>query len=168
MREDRGVEEIGKAEESFQILLVEDDNAHAMIVMRSFERLGFSGGIDWVRDGNAALDYLRRRGTEEAVLPRLAILDLRLPKVDGHQVLSEMKSSERLKTIPVVVLTTSTNEEDLQKARSHQVNGYLTKPLRLEELQKIVEEVKDTGSNVTGALDPPETDEGSYVLVEER
>jgi hypothetical protein len=144
MREDRGVEETGKAEESFRILLVEDENAHAMLIMRSFGRLGLSGGrIDWVRDGKAALDYLRRREAQEAALPRLVILDLRLPKVDGHQVLSEMKGSERLRSIPVVVLTTSTNGEDLRKACSHQVNGYLTKPPRLEELQRTLDEVKN-------------------------
>jgi hypothetical protein len=168
MSEYSGSEEVWKADDPFLILLVEDDKAHAMIVMRSFERLGFSGGIDWVRDGKAALNYLQRRVTEEAVLPRLVILDLRLPKVDGHQVLSEMKGSERLRSIPVVILTTSTNEGDLQKARSHHVNGYLTKPLRLDELQRIVEEVKITVSNGIDTLTPPGPDEGSYVPVEEK
>lgn len=142
------------AQDPFTILLVEDDKAHGMLIMRAFERLGFSERIDWVRDGKAALDYLRRRETEGAVLPRLVILDIRLPKLDGHYVISEMKRSERLRMIPVVVLTTSTNKKDLQKAHNHQVNSYLTKPLRLEELQRILEEGKITGSNVTGTLKP--------------
>jgi len=77
-----------------------------------------------------------------ARLPELVMLDLRLPKLDGHQVLREMKSSKRLKMIPVVVLTTSTSDEDLKKAYSCHVNSYLTKPLNFDDLQKTVEEIK--------------------------
>ena len=126
--------------EPFLVLLVEDNSSHAMLIMRTFERLGFAGKIDWVRDGRAALEYLHAR--EMARLPELVMLDLRLPKLDGHQVRREMKSSKRLKMIPVVVLTTSTSDEDLKKAYSCHVNSYLTKPLNFDDLQKTVEEIK--------------------------
>jgi CheY-like chemotaxis protein len=129
--------------ESFLILLVEDNNAHAMLIMRAFERLGFSGKIDWVKDGRAALDYLHEQEIMvEGILPQLVMLDLRLPKLDGHEVLREMKRSDRLKIIPVVVLTTSTSKDDLKKAYSNHVNSYLTKPLSFDDLQKTVEEIK--------------------------
>lgn len=126
--------------EPFLILLVEDNDSHAMLIMRTFERLRSKGKIDWVRDGRAALDYLRER--EMTGLPKLVMLDLRLPKLDGHEVLREMKSSKRLRMIPVVVLTTSTSDEDLKKAYSNHVNSYLTKPLNFEDLHKTVKEIK--------------------------
>jgi CheY-like chemotaxis protein len=141
--EDRGSGDIKMGYESFLILLVEDNNAHAMLIMRAFERLGFSGKIDWVKDGRAALDYLHEQEIMgEGILPQLVMLDLRLPKLDGHEVLREMKRSDRLKIIPVVVLTTSTSKDDLKKAYSNHVNSYLTKPLSFDDLQKTVEEIK--------------------------
>lgn len=144
MSEDLDSGDVRGAQDPFTILLVEDDKAHGMLIMRAFERLGFSERIDWVRDAKAALDYLREReGRGEDFMPRLVILDLRLPKLGGHEVLSEMKRSERLRMIPVVVLTTSTSEDDLQKAYSNHVNSYLSKPLRLEDLQRTVEEIKE-------------------------
>ena len=140
MSEDQEPEDISGPYESFLILLVEDNNSHAMLIMRTFERLGFAGKIDWVRDGRAALDYLHEH--EMKGLPKLVMLDLRLPKLDGHEVLREMKSSKRLKMIPVVVLTTSTSDEDLKMAYSHHVNSYLTKPLSFDDLHKMIGEIK--------------------------
>jgi len=143
MGKEQGSEDVRTVDESFLILLVEDNNAHAMLIMRTFERLGFSGKIDWVKDGRAALNYLHEHEIMgEGILPKLVMLDLRLPKLDGHEVLREMKSSERLKIIPVVVLTTSTSDDDLKKAYSNHVNSYITKPLSFDDLQKTVEEVK--------------------------
>jgi len=140
MREDHESGDVLIPYEPFLVLLVEDNNSHAMLIMRTFERLGFSGKIDWVRDGKAALDYLHER--EMFCLPKLVMLDLRLPKLDGYEVLREMKSSKQLREIPVVVLTTSTSDEDLKRAYSHHVNSYLTKPLSFDDLHKTVEEIK--------------------------
>jgi len=140
MSEDQESEAVPASEEPFLILLVEDNHSHAMLIMRTFERLGFAGKIDWVRDGRAALDYLHER--EMRGLPKLVMLDLRLPKLDGHEVLREMKSSQRLKIVPVVVLTTSTSDEDLKMAYSNHVSSYLTKPLSFDDLHKTVEEIR--------------------------
>ena len=140
MSEDQEPGAISTSNEPFLILLVEDNNSHAMLIMRTFERLGFAGKIDWVKDGRAALDYLHEH--EMIGLPKLVMLDLRLPKLDGHEVLREMKSSQRLKVIPVVVLTTSTSDEDLKKAYSYHVNSYLTKPLSFDDLHKMITEIK--------------------------
>lgn len=140
MSEDQELSEVLTPDEPFLVLLVEDNSSHAMLIMRTFERLGFSGKIDWVRDGRAALDYLHER--EMSFLPKLVMLDLRLPKLDGHEVLREMKCSKQLREIPVVVLTTSTSDEDLKRAYSHHVNRYLTKPLSFDDLRKTVEEIK--------------------------
>lgn len=125
------------------ILLVEDNCAHAMLIMRTFERLGVTGKIDWVKDGREALDYLHEHDEEEMDhLPKLVILDLRLPKLDGHEVLREIKRSDKLRIIPVVILTTSTSDDDILKAYFNYANSYLTKPLGFDDLQKIIEEMK--------------------------
>jgi len=144
MIEDEGSGDLWAADDSFRILLVEDNYAHAALIMRAFERLGLSGKIDWVKDGKAALDYLYEREiADETALPKLVMLDLRLPKLDGHEVLREMKRSESLRVIPVVVLTTSTSDYDLKTAYSNYVNSYLTKPLSFDDLQKTIEDVKN-------------------------
>jgi hypothetical protein len=135
--------DVREAEDPFTILLVAVNNAHAMLIMRAFERLGFTGRIEWLRDGKAALDYLRLHEGGGRNLPRMVLLDLRLPKVDGHEVLSQIKSSERLRAIPVVVLTTSTSDDDLRQAYSNHVNSYLIKPLSFEDLKRTVEEIKE-------------------------
>ncbi|MEX1024173.1 MAG: response regulator [Planctomycetota bacterium] len=114
-------------------LLVEDDDDHAEIVMRTLTSHNASRRIDRVRDGVEALRYLRNQSPFEATpVPDLVLLDLSLPRVDGHQVLEELKSDEDLRRIPVVVLTTSSAAADKEKAYSNHVNSYLVKPMDFE------------------------------------
>lgn len=127
------------------ILLVEDDEAHAMLIMRAFEDAKVANKIYWVSDGKEALDYLFRRGkyagNGKSPRPDLILLDLRLPKLNGHEVLKEIKNSGDLKHIPVVVLTTSQSEVDIAKAYSNYVNSYLVKPIDFGEFSAIVQEL---------------------------
>ncbi len=124
------------------ILLVEDDPAHATLIKRTFERVGITGNIDWVKDGEAAIEYLHhRQDSETDMFPKLIILDLRLPKLDGHEVLQKIKGSDLLKAIPVVILTTSTNKEDILKAYDNYANSYLVKPVDFGKLQDTIEEI---------------------------
>mgnify|MGYP000915209772 CR=1 FL=1 len=115
------------------VLLVEDNDDHAELVMRNFERLDFPCTIRHVRDGEAALDYIFRRGAYADLagspLPSLILLDLRLPRVDGLSVLKEIKSSDELRVIPVVVLTSSQSDNDICSAYQNHVNSFLVKPL---------------------------------------
>lgn len=115
------------------ILLVEDNEAHAELVMRGLADHRISNRIIHVADGEAALDYLNRQGQftdpETCPTPDLILLDLRLPKVDGLEVLREIKETEALRTIPVVVLTTSEAERDVAQAYKHFANSYLVKPV---------------------------------------
>lgn len=115
------------------ILLVEDDPAHAEIVIRNFKDFNMANLIIHVEDGQAALDYLYRRGKfsdpETSPTPHLVLLDLRLPKVDGLEVLKEVKSDRKLHLIPVVILTTSAAETDRLKAYDYHANSYLVKPV---------------------------------------
>ena len=120
------------------ILLVEDDATHAMLIMRTFERLDLPVDLDWVKDGEEALNYLHKHKDErDHRVPNLIILDLRLPKLDGHEVLREIRQSEELSAIPVVILSTSKVDEDILKAYTNRANGYLVKPVDFYKLQEM-------------------------------
>ena len=116
--------------EAITILLVEDDAAHAEIVRRNLEQSHLANRLVHVGDGQQALDYLRRTGRfPDAARPGLILLDLRLPRVDGLEVLREIKEDADLASIPVVVLTTSAAESDVAQAYSYRANSYLVKPV---------------------------------------
>lgn len=128
--------------EPFQILLVEDDPAHAEIVRRNLEDFRVANRIVHVTDGQAALDYLFRQGEwtdpETSPRPGMVLLDLRLPKVDGMEVLARVKADPDLKSIPVVILTTSSTEADKARAYACQANSYLVKPVELQQFTELM------------------------------
>jgi CheY-like chemotaxis protein len=119
------------------ILLVEDDLAHAEIVRRNFEEFRMANRLIHVADGQAALDYLYRReqfsDPELSPRPELILLDLRLPRVEGLEVLKTIKADHDLSCIPVVVLTTSAAEKDVVRAYDSHANSYLVKPVDLPQ-----------------------------------
>jgi CheY-like chemotaxis protein len=127
------------------LLLCEDDPDHAELVFRSLRHLPLSHRIYHVEDGEAALDYLFRRGsyTDPQLSPRphVVLLDLRMPKVDGLQVLEQIKASDELHRIPAVVLTTSDAEADVQRAYTLRANSYLVKPLELGRFAQMMQEL---------------------------
>lgn len=128
--------------EPLTILLVEDNPDHAELVIRNMEDFKVANRIVHVDDGEAALNYLY--GKDEYAdrkrfpLPHLMLLDLRLPKLDGLQVLKEVKGSETLRALPVVVLTTSDAEMDLAMAYEYHANSYLTKPVDFNDFSKLL------------------------------
>jgi CheY-like chemotaxis protein len=119
--------------EPLVILLVEDEPAHAEIVRRNFEDSRLANRLIHVEDGQTALDYLYRKGEftdpHKSPVPNMILLDLRLPGVDGLEVLKQVKSDRKLHHIPVVVLTTSAAETDMVKAYDYHANSYLVKPV---------------------------------------
>jgi two-component system response regulator len=125
-----------------KILLVEDDPAHAEIVRRNLGDFRVANQIVHVEDGQAALDYLFRQGayTDPTSSPRpdLILLDLRLPKVDGLEVLDRLKASDELSLIPTIVLTTSSAETDLLNAYSRGAVSYLVKPVDFDKFTKLM------------------------------
>ena len=128
--------------EPLTILLVEDNPDHAELVMRNMSNFQVANRIVHVEDGEAALDYLFGRGAytdrQRYSLPHLMLLDLRLPKVDGLQVLKEVKSDPGLRTVPVVILTTSDAERDMAKAYEFHANSYLTKPVDFADFSRLL------------------------------
>ncbi len=126
------------------ILLVEDNKADIRLVEEALKNSTISHRIIIVRDGVDAMAYLRRTGDyQEAIRPDLIILDLNLPKKDGREVLAEIKVDPQLKRIPVIVLTTSRNEDDVDRSYELNANCYITKSRNLSQLFAIVKRIEE-------------------------
>jgi len=127
-----------------EILLVEDDPADAELTTRSLQRHEGAAKIVIARDGAEALDYLFCRGPfsarDASHLPRAVLLDLKLPRVSGHDVLKAIKTDERTRCIPVIVMTSSNLEKDLVECYRRGVNSYIQKPVDLSNFQETVKQ----------------------------
>jgi CheY-like chemotaxis protein len=127
------------------VLFAEDDRSHARLVLRGLEAAPPPKQIVHVRDGRSTLDYLRRQGHYRAEAdsprPNLIILDLRLPMVDGFEVLEQIKSTEELTEIPVVVLSTSAAESDISRAYQLHANSYIVKPDDYEAFLRLMDDL---------------------------
>ncbi len=127
-----------------RVLLVEDSRADARLILEVFKEEKIAVNVDIVRDGEEAMFYLHRQGQyQEKLPPDLIILDLNLPKKDGREVLDEIKNDSALKTIPVIVLTTSQSEEDIHRSYGLQASCYVTKPIDLNEFVKIIKSIDE-------------------------
>jgi two-component system response regulator len=126
------------------ILLVEDSPDDVLLTEEALRRGRRANGLRVVWDGETALDFLHQRGKyANEARPDLVLLDLNLPRMDGMEVLEQMKSSPELRTVPVVALTTSTSERDVLRAYDNYVNAYVTKPLDVDEFIRTVRSVED-------------------------
>jgi two-component system, chemotaxis family, response regulator Rcp1 len=126
------------------ILLVEDNRGDIRLIQEALKRSRSPYQVVTARDGMEAMAYLRRQEEyADAIRPDLILLDLNLPKKDGREVLAEIKMDSQLKHIPVVVLTTSRNEEDILKSYDLYVNCYITKSRNLSDLFKIVQGIEE-------------------------
>jgi chemotaxis family two-component system response regulator Rcp1 len=124
--------------------LVEDNKADVRLIQEAFKNSSLSHEMLTVRDGMEAMAFLRREGEYNAApRPDLILLDLNLPKKDGREVLAEIKTDSKLKRIPVIVLTTSQNEDDIFHSYDLHVNCYITKSRNISQLFKIVKRIED-------------------------
>jgi CheY-like chemotaxis protein len=127
-----------------EILLVEDNPGDVRLTREALRDGKVRNNLSVAEDGVEALAFLRREGKySDAPRPGLILLDLNLPRKDGRQVLAELKSDPSLRTIPVVILTTSTAEEDVLKAYGLHANAYIKKPVDLDEFLRVVQAVED-------------------------
>ena len=132
------------ADASVEILLVEDSPGDVRLTLEVFKEAKMANRITTVEDGVEAMAYLHREGKfAGAVRPGLILLDLNLPRKDGREVLREIKEDNDLKTIPVVILTTSKAEEDILKSYNLHANCYITKPVDLGQFMKIVGSIEE-------------------------
>ncbi len=129
--------------EPLEILLVEDDRAHAEIVKRNFADFRIANNLHHVEDGEEALDFLYGKNNYANLThhkkPHIILLDLRLPKIDGMEVLKTIKEDKNLSIIPVVILTTSEIEADVVKAYQYRANSYLVKPIDFHKFIQLME-----------------------------
>jgi CheY-like chemotaxis protein len=129
---------------TIDILLIEDNAADARLAKEALREARIRNRLTWVSDGIEALAYLRREGAHaQAPRPDLILLDLNLPRKDGREVLADIKGDHRLKTIPVVILTTSQAEEDIHRAYHLNANCYVAKPVGLDQFMKVVRTIED-------------------------
>ncbi len=130
--------------DAFSILLVEDNPADAHLIMRALNQCKTANQVNHVIDGSQAMHYLLKEGDYKAAEdPDLILLDLNLPKKSGHEVLAEIKKDEKLKNIPVVILTTSRNAADIKKTYSLHANSYIAKPINPNQFQATISKTVD-------------------------
>lgn len=126
------------------ILLVEDNPNDGELAMRALRKNNLANRVEWVKDGEAALDFLFHRGpyaNKPNTLPRVVLLDLRLPKVDGIEVLTQIRANPETHDLPVVVLTSSKEERDVVATYELKVNSFVTKPVAFAEFSQVVAEL---------------------------
>ncbi len=138
------------------VLLVEDNPDDVKLTLRAFAENNITNEIVVVNDGVKALDYLFKRGlysdSDPNKLPTVILLDIQLPKIDGHEVLRQIRSNERTKLIPVIILTSSKEEEDLVKCYKNGCNSYIQKPV---DFMEFVQAVKSLGMYWLLLNEPP-------------
>lgn len=131
--------------ETFEILMVEDNPNDAEMALNSLKKHNLANKVHWVEDGEVALDFLYGTGKyaerNTKITPKLIMLDLKLPKIDGLEVLEKIKSDENLKCIPVAILTSSREEVDVIKAYKLGVNSYIVKPVDFEQFTNSIAEI---------------------------
>ncbi|HTN65216.1 MAG TPA: response regulator [Burkholderiaceae bacterium] len=126
------------------ILLVEDTATDAEMTIRALRRRGLANHLVWVRDGSEALDFLLRQGAYDGrddSRPKLLLLDVKMPKIDGIDVLRRMMQEEDLRTIPVVMLTSSAEERDMVESYRLGANSYIVKPVDGDDFDRVVSDI---------------------------
>lgn len=137
------------ATRSIEILMVEDEASDIVLAEKALKEAETNTRLKIVRDGEEALNYLHQRhGSEASPQPDLILLDLNLPRVSGKEVLSEIKSDANLCHIPVIVLTTSSYEEDVLQCYQLHANCYITKPTDFHQFREVVKSINDYWLNM--------------------
>lgn len=142
---------------SVRVLVAEDNEDHLFLTTRALEQTnhGLRLEVQGVRDGEEALDFFYRRGKfENAERPHLLLLDLKMPKVDGLQVLDRLKSDPELRSVPVVVLTSSDRPEDIEETYRRGGNSFVTKPVTPNGMRDGLREITDYWMNVAAIPEP--------------
>ena len=131
--------------EQMEILLVEDNPTDAEMTLRALRRNNLANKVHWVKDGEQALEFMFRTGAyagrDPATVPKLIMLDIKMPKVDGIEVLRRLKAHDETRTVPVVVMTSSNEERDVVESYRLGVNSYIVKPVQFESFLETVAKI---------------------------
>lgn len=138
-----------KQSRAVEIFLIEDNPGDIRLTMEALKEGKMGNNVNVAMDGIEALDFLRRKGRyADAPRPDLILLDLNLPKMDGREVLAEIKADDNLRRIPVVILTTSMAEQDILRTYNLHANCYITKPVDMDQFIKVVQSIEEFWFNI--------------------
>ena len=130
--------------EQIHILLVEDNDGDIMLTEEALQESGLPTVLSIARDGQEAIDFLNREGLHaDSPTPSIILLDINLPKKNGHEVLNHIKNTPALKAIPVIILTTSSSQNDVNRAYAGYANCYITKPVEVEDFQTVITTIRN-------------------------
>ena len=133
-----------KNAKEIEILLVEDSPGDVRLTVEALKEAKVHNRLSVVQDGVEAMEFLYKKGSfKDVIRPDLILLDLNLPRKDGREVLTEIKSDPKLRQIPIVVLTTSRAEEDVLRAYNSHANCYITKPVDFKQFMSVVKSIED-------------------------
>jgi chemotaxis family two-component system response regulator Rcp1 len=139
-----GMDDTKRQSTPIEILLVEDNEGDIVLTREAFKESKLNNNLSIVKDGVEALSFLKKEGIYSGVpRPDIILLDLNLPKKTGLEVLHEIKSDPKLKTIPVVILTCSKNEDDIWETYSNQANCYITKPVDFDKFINVIKSLNN-------------------------
>jgi len=127
---------------TYDIIYIEDNEFDIELTLRAFKKLNLEASIKVIKDGEEAVSFFDHLKALNTALPKLILLDIKLPKVNGLEILQKIKSDEKLKIIPVIMLTYSKEEKDLKEAYSFGANSYILKALTSEQFQEVVRLIK--------------------------
>lgn len=131
------------------ILLIEDNEGDILLTLEAMKQARLCNEIEIVRDGDTALKYLNKEAEfKNAKTPDIILLDINLPKIDGLEILNHIKNDEKLKVIPVIMLTTSDSETDILKSYQNHANCYITKPVNFLNFIEVIQTIKDFWINI--------------------
>lgn len=134
---------------SIHILLVEDNEGDILLTTEALEEGKIMNKLSVVRDGQEALDFLNKKGEfQTSELPDLILLDVNLPRKNGHEVLKYIKTHQVFRSIPVVMLTTSSSQKDINESYKNYANCYITKPIELSDFMKAIGKIKEFWINL--------------------
>ncbi|PQJ74893.1 response regulator [Polaribacter gangjinensis] len=126
------------------ILLVEDNEGDILLTTEAFEESNINPKISVARNGQEALDFLYKTGDFiNAEKPDLILLDINMPILNGHEVLEKIKNDSHLKKIPVIMLTTSSNQQDIDRAYKNHANSYITKPIEIQDFLETIQKIEE-------------------------
>lgn len=127
-----------------QILLVEDNEGDILLTTEALEDSKIINKVSVVKDGKLAIDFLNQKEPfQDALMPNLILLDINLPKKNGHEVLQYLKASKNFRHIPIIMLTTSSSQKDILDAYNHYANCFITKPVEVNEFMKAVAKIEN-------------------------
>lgn len=132
---------------ALNILLIEDNEGDILLTTEAFEESKIINKITAIRDGKAAINYFEKLVYKNDY-PHLVLLDVNLPKLSGHEVLTYIKNNEKFCTIPVIMLTTSSAEKDIMKSYRNHVNCYITKPIDVTDFMRAITKIEDFWINI--------------------